>query len=108
VSTLLDQLGGNVQIVAESLTRQGVTGTPRSVTDCPVARYLNAVIATEAHVCKVEVGDVNVVVSPDRWWSPSLTVTLPGPVQQFVRSFDSGQYKELVSRAGHPEAEERL
>lgn len=102
VSTLFEQLGGSAEEVADSLGRHGVSGRQASDTQCPLARYLNAVLGTEHHVKGVDVGS-RVVRIRVRWpWSPPIFVTLPSPVGRFVNDFDRGQFPDLVESPAPP------
>jgi hypothetical protein len=99
VSTLFGQLGDSPEDVAESLGRQGVTGRQASDTQCPLARYLNAVLGAEHHVKGVDVGSRVVRIRVGWPWSPPIFVSLPGPVGRFVGDFDRGRFPALVESA---------
>jgi hypothetical protein len=94
VATLLNQLGGTPEAVADSLHRAGVRGDPFLVARCPVAQYLHAVVGGESRVGRIKVGLYNAVINTPHWWQP-MTVALPSPVRLFVLGFDRGLFPQL-------------
>jgi hypothetical protein len=93
---LLGRLGTSTAEVAATLESAGVRGVPRSGTSCAVARYLHAVMAADPAVQSVVVSSEGVSISVRRWWLTDILVPVPGPVGQFIRQFDSGDFSTLV------------
>jgi hypothetical protein len=86
--------------VATTLTNHGVRGYQTRTDDCPVARYLHAVMGGDQSVSRLEVGLDRVYVYSRRPWWPPVSAPIPLPVQQFIAAFDSGRFPHL--RATEP------
>jgi hypothetical protein len=99
-SLLLAGLGDSPEAVAATLRNGGVRGQRRRSNDCPVARYLNAVMGADERVGTLQVGLVWVLIRRGRWWSPALTIPTPRPVRQFILAFDGGRFSALVGAGG--------
>ncbi|HET6963493.1 MAG TPA: hypothetical protein VFH58_01900 [Acidimicrobiales bacterium] len=97
VTGCLSDLGDSPQGVADRLRSYGVTGLPGRADDCPMARYLRAVIGSERTVGRVGVLEQRLRVTRRGLRLP-FSVTLPPAVRSFVRSFDEGHFPELVDR----------
>jgi hypothetical protein len=93
---LLKDLGADVQSVATALGAAGVRGRRGSSSDCPVARYLNAIMGADRRVDRLRVGLAGVMIHRDRWWSPPVVVPIPKPVKGFIMAFDRGEMPELA------------
>jgi hypothetical protein len=91
----LQSLGSSKDEVAHRLEAAGVRGTPSSVSDCAVAVYLSAVVASDARVDAVLVGDHRVFIKLDGRWR-LLGTPLPKPLRRFVADFDRHRYPALV------------
>jgi hypothetical protein len=77
---LLDELGGTVSEVAESLGSMGIEVRPCNPKDSAAARYLHAVIGADNRVSRVKVNARWLVLKVRRRWSPAIWVPLPDPV----------------------------
>jgi hypothetical protein len=95
VSSLLNQLGETPEEIAESLADSGVTGQRYNMTDCPLARYTNAVMAFDPQIVQVKVGIRRLIVKGP--WRLRCTTPIPTPVRAFVRAFDDGTFAALVA-----------
>lgn len=95
----LADLGDSPQVVATRLHGYGVTGLPGRADDCPMARYLRALIGSERSVGRIGVLEQRLRVTRRGLHLP-FSVALPPAIRSFVRSFDEGRYPELVDR--HP------
>jgi hypothetical protein len=93
---MVNGLGNSASSVATDLGRAGVRGTPGNTAECPMARYLHAVIGGESSVDQVLVFDSSVRVTRVGL-RPSLVVSLPSAVSAFIRGFDAGCFPDLVS-----------
>jgi hypothetical protein len=93
-------LGSTPDMVALNLKEMGVRGSPRQPTGCPIARYLQAVVGTEAWIGDVVVWDRSVHIYPAGRRIPRM-IWLPRAVVQFMDRFDNGAYPELVDLMGH-------
>jgi hypothetical protein len=91
----LRSLGSSKDEVAQRLEAAGVRGTPSSVSDCAIAVYLSAVVASDARVDAVLVGDHRVFIKLDGRWR-LLGTALPKPLRRFVADFDRQRYPALV------------
>ena len=91
----LTDLGDSPDSVAGRLADFGVAGVPGRADDCPVARYLRAVVGSERSVKVVGVLEHRLRVTRHGLRMP-LSVRLPGQVAGFVHSFDEGRYPELI------------
>lgn len=92
-------MGGSPEAVARRLNDEGVRGLPGQVSECALARYLQAVVGTEMSVRKVVVKEWSVRVFRTGGRIPSVSL-LPGPVARFIRAFDAGCYPELIDGLG--------
>ena len=92
-------MGGSPEAVARRLNDEGVKGLPGQVSECALARYLQAVIGSETSVRKVVVKEWSVRVFRIGRRLPSVTL-LPGPAARFIRAFDAGSYPELIDGLG--------
>jgi hypothetical protein len=95
VLSMLRELGDTPDQVVDSLYNLGVRGHRFSITDCPVARYTNAVLSFDPDVGRVKVGLRRLAVRSAR--RSRCSVVMPPPVRQVVRSFDDGLYPELLA-----------
>jgi hypothetical protein len=89
-------LGATPDAVARRLSAYGVAGVPGKAEDCPMARYLKAVIGSEPCVSGVVVLERRLQVKRGRLRLP-VSLTLPSAIAGFVRGFDEGQYPRLVA-----------
>jgi hypothetical protein len=97
VRDLVGSLGSNPGAIASSLIRMQVRGTPKSLNDCALARYLQVVIGSEPTITRISVSRRAAHVSRSgRHFD--LTFKLPPSVSTFIAAFDSGGYPELVDR----------
>ncbi len=94
----LADLGDSPQVVAARLHGYGVTGLPGRADDCPMARYLRALIGSERSVGRIGVLEQRLRVTRRGLHLP-FSVALPPAIRTFVRSFDEGRYSELVDEA---------
>jgi hypothetical protein len=92
---LLDGLGRTPGSVADSLSRSGVQGHQYSLTDCPVARYTNAILAGDPRCGSVRVGMRHLRVGHP--WRLGLRVSLPIAVRSFIMRFDEGEYPAMLA-----------
>ena len=90
----LRALGDTKDDVARRLDAAGVRGAANNVSDCAVAVYLSAVVAADARVAAVLVGNdrVFVKVEGSRWY---VGVPLTKPLRAFVTDFDRHRYPTL-------------
>jgi hypothetical protein len=102
IERLLADLGPTDADVAATLTTAGVKGTPRSDRGSALARYLNAVVAFEAHITGVLVGDSEVTVRCNRWWLRDVVVPSPSSVRRFIFRFDNYDYVDLLASPVDP------
>lgn len=94
-SECLDQLGHSPEQVAARLEMYGVQGVPGRADDCPMARYLKAVIGSEPCVGRIGVLEQRLQINRRGLRLP-FSVSLPVAVQAFVRDFDEGRFPVLV------------
>ena len=66
---LLNNLGPNAEAVASRLESAGVKGVPGSGTGCAVARYVNAVMASDPRIGPINVNDEAVTIFGRHWWT---------------------------------------
>ncbi len=92
-------MGGSPEAVARRLNDEGVKGLPGQVSECALARYLQAVIGSEMSIRRVVVKEWTVRVFRIGHRLPSVT-RLPGPAARFIRAFDAGCYPELIDGLG--------
>ena len=71
---LLSNLGSNAESVANKLESAGVKGVPGSGTGCAVARYVNAVMASDPRVGPINVNDEAVTIFGRHWWTRPVIV----------------------------------
>jgi len=90
VTAALVALGDTPRQVADRLHAGRYFGEPGEARDCPVARYLSAVLTGHAGV---SVGEHTTVIdlAPGQ-----LYVHLPAPVRRFVIAFDDGGFRSLL------------
>lgn len=87
VEKALDALGRDNSEIADTLFRLGITGIPGSMTECPVARYLNRCFpGSRFSVDGADIWDRNAVM-PE--------VITPAAVTAFVMVFDHNGAPEL-------------
>jgi hypothetical protein len=91
VSAALAALGTTPDQVAERLHAGRFFGEPAEAHDCPIARYLRAVLTSMAGV---SVGESTVAIA--RTAGRLTTVYLPDPVRRFIAAFDLGGYRLLL------------
>lgn len=97
VQDCLAEMGDSPTAVAGRLHGYGVQGFPGRADDCPMARYLRAVIGSERSVGRIGVLEHRLRVSRRGPHLP-FSVPLPPAIRAFVRSFDEGKYPDLVAR----------
>jgi hypothetical protein len=90
----LDGLGADGRQVAARLIEDGVSGIPRSTSDCAIARYLKAILGGDSRVASLEVTRDWLVAR--RAFRHCVKVPLPEPVKEFVALFDDGAFPELI------------
>jgi hypothetical protein len=106
---LLHDLGPTADSVAAGLEAAGVKGVPGSGTGCAVARYLNAVMASDSRLGPINVNDEAVTVFGRHWWRRPVIVSVPAPVRGFIIRFDRKEFRNLIATPGgsrKPEAVE--
>jgi hypothetical protein len=54
-------------------------------------------MAADPEVQALMVSSEGVTISVRRWWSADILVPVPGPVRQFIRQFDNGEFAHLVA-----------
>ena len=92
---MLEDLGDTPDQVVDSLYNFGVRGRRFSITDCPVARYTNAILSFDPDVGRVKVGLRRLAVRGTR--HSRCSVVMPPPVRHVVRAFDDGMYPQLLA-----------
>jgi hypothetical protein len=95
IRRLTESLGSSPGAVAASLVALQVHGCPRNSAECAIARYLRAVVGTDASVADLSVSDRRVHVARTDRHLP-MTVRLPTPITRFIRAFDDGGYPDLI------------
>jgi hypothetical protein len=95
VRELTEALGSTPAAVAGSLADLRIRATPKSLTDCALARYLNPVVTSEPFVVKRSVTNRSIHLARSRGHLP-IVVQLPAPLANFIRAFDAGCYPELI------------
>jgi hypothetical protein len=83
-AALLGELGGTAAEVAVSLTAMGVRVWPASSGDCPLARYLHAVMGPDPRVKRVKVTTRWLALTTRGTWWSTVWLRLPHPVREFV------------------------
>jgi hypothetical protein len=100
---LLQGLGPTAEAVAGQLEGTGVKGVPGSGTGCAVARYLNAVMASDPRFGPISVSNEAVTILGRHWWTPPVVVSVPVAVRSFIVRFDREDFRNLTA----PPAEAR-
>jgi hypothetical protein len=95
-SELLKDLGSSADTVAGNLETAGVKGVPGSGTGCAVARYLNAVMASDPRLGPISVNNEAVTIFGRHWWTPPVVVAVPPPVRGFIVRFDREEFRSLA------------
>ncbi|GAA4100951.1 hypothetical protein [Actinomadura miaoliensis] len=96
LSTLLHDMGTWHEEVAETLRKQQIRGR-RTMTDCPVARYVASRVREQAPTEPVKVivaggGVIVQVGEPSVDGSGRFSAPLPEPVGEFISAFDNAEY----------------
>jgi hypothetical protein len=106
VARELGSLGATADEVAERLAAAGVRGRPGNASDCALAVYLSAVVASDPQVRAVYVAPERVLLKLDqrRWW-PWIGVAMSKPLRSFVARFDRSAYPTLVRSDAAADAE---
>ncbi len=94
---LLNDLGGSAEIVATKLESTGVKGVPGSGTGCAIARYVNAVMASDSRLGPITVSNEAVTILGRHWWTPPVIVPVPLPVRSFIVRFDREDFASLTA-----------
>ena len=94
---LLQDLGGTADAVAARLESAGVKGVPGSGTGCAVARYINAVMASDPRLGPITVSNEAVTLLGRHWWSPPVIVPVPLSVRNFIVRFDREDFANLTA-----------
>jgi hypothetical protein len=97
-TSLLDGLGNSAMEVAASLERHGVRGNRNRMDDCPVSRYLSAVIGGDGRIRSVRVTADCVELRTVVPWSAAVRVKVPRALRAFVLAFDAGVFPHLIDR----------
>lgn len=95
----VEAMGSSPGDIAGSLAAEGARGIPAEVSECVLARYLQAVIGTEASVRRIVVKERSIRLFRTGCHLP-VVVTLPLAVSKFIRAFDAGCYPELIDGLG--------
>ena len=98
---LLQDLGPTADAVAVRLESAGVKGVPGSGTGCAVARYINAVMASDPRLGPITVSNEAVTLLGRHWWSPPVIVAVPlsgAELHCSIRSRGLRQLTELKSK----------
>ncbi len=101
-------LGETTQQIATSLERSGVRATPRNPSDCAIAVFLGAVLASDFRVGSVYVTGSKVMLTPAKSWQRLVTIRLSAPLCEFISSFDLDTFPQLMrstTTGGRPMAE---
>jgi hypothetical protein len=96
-TTLLNDLGGSAEAVATRLESTGVKGVPGSGTGCAIARYVNAVMASDPRLGPITVSNEAVTILGRHWWTPPVIVPVPLPVRSFIVRFDREDFVKLTA-----------
>jgi hypothetical protein len=94
VDGLVRGLGCDPRAIAGSLDSEGIKGLTGNSNECAIARYLKAVVGSEATVVGVFVTERHIKVTR-RFRSPIL-LSLPPAARAFVREFDAGGFPTLI------------
>ena len=99
---LLESLGPTDGEIAANLASAGVKGTPRRSREDAMARYLNAVVASDARVMTVMMTSRSVTVTCNHWWVRDVVVPTPSSVSSFMARFDRGEFANLLVAPADP------
>lgn len=77
------------------MAAEGARGIPAEVSECVMARYLQAVIGAEMSVRRVVVKERSIRLYRTGYRLP-VYATLPVSISKFIRAFDAGCYPELI------------
>ncbi|HEY6115269.1 MAG TPA: hypothetical protein VI172_04855 [Candidatus Dormibacteraeota bacterium] len=88
---LLSALGSTKAEIAGTLAREGVTGIINEPCDCAIAAYVSAHGFTKVSVA-IDEGGYLVEHGED----VSHTIGVDGPIPDFIRAFDAGEFPELI------------
>lgn len=91
----VESMGSSPGEIADRLAAVGARGIPAEVSECVLARYLQAVIGTEIAVRRIVVKERSIRLYRTGRPFPALVV-LPLAVSKFIRAFDAGCYPELI------------
>ncbi|MDE3205490.1 MAG: hypothetical protein KGQ66_14890 [Acidobacteriota bacterium] len=95
VDGCLIDLGDSPGSVAERLQGLGVRGLAGRADECPMSRYLRAVLGPEESLVRIDVLEKRLRVSRKLPRLP-LSVALPPAVRAFVHDFDAGHFPQLL------------
>ena len=95
----VESMGSSPGEIAGWLAADGVRGIPAEVSECVLARYLQAVIGTEVSVRRIVVKERSIRLYRAGCHFPAV-VALPLAVSRFIRAFDAGCYPELIDSLG--------
>ncbi len=95
----VESMGASPGEIANSLAAGGARGIPAEVSECVLARYMQAVIGVEASVRRIVVKERSIRLYRHGCRLP-VVVTLPLAASKFIRAFDSGCYPELIDGLG--------
>jgi hypothetical protein len=79
---------GELRSSVTAWTALHVVGKPKNAADCAIARYLWALVGTEQSVRSISVWSRRVQMN-QAGRNLSVNVSLPKPVSDFIRAFDS-------------------
>ena len=97
---LLKDLGSTSEVVAGKLEAAGVKGVPGSGTGCAIARYVNAVMASDPRLGPINVNNEAVTIFGRHWWTRPVIVPVPPPVRGFIVRFDRDEFRSLAVPPG--------
>ena len=97
---LLKDLGTTSEVVAGKLEAAGVKGVPGSGTGCAIARYVNAVMASDPRLGPINVNNEAVTIFGRHWWTRPVIVPVPPPVRGFIVRFDRDEFRNLAVPPG--------
>jgi hypothetical protein len=97
---LLKDLGSTSEAVAGRLEAAGVKGVPGSGTGCAIARYVNAVMASDPRLGPINVNNEAVTIFGRHWWTRPVIVPVPPPVRGFIIRFDRDEFRNLAVPPG--------
>jgi hypothetical protein len=97
---LLQDLGPTAEAVAGRLESAGVKGVPGSGTGCAVARYVNAVMASDPRLGPINVNNEAVTIFGRHWWTRPVIIPVPPPVRGFIIRFDREEFRNLAIPPG--------